>query len=248
MTESNEPTYPWKILSPDSTHWKQRTVLLYGPSGSGKTYLSAQFPKPLFLSCDPGELGGAISAEKFGVKHVKMNTYQDVLDIMPILQVNAGTEFETIIIDSATYLGKMTMKSILKAKGKEIPLFDEYKLNYARMAMLINNFVELHCHVVFTAIDKFDKDEVTGKMLGGPNLVGQLVTELPQAVDICARLFTQTSYGANGKLQTNYKYRVVPDDLYFAKDRTTLVPTEGNSDFETFIKPLFEGNEFNKGE
>lgn len=189
-----------------------------------------------------------MSAIKFGCKHLKINSYQEILDVLPTLQANAGIEFKTLIIDSLTYMGKLCLRAILKNAMREIPRFEEYNLNYARTSMLINNLSELKCHIVFTAIDKMDKDEMTGKIFGGPELVGKLGKELPQAVDIAARLFTSTGYDAQSKLVVNYKFRTVPDDVWFAKDRTQLLPKEGSADFDTFIKPLFTAEELNKGE
>lgn len=231
--------YPWKVLEP-STTWIQRTVVLYGPSGVGKTHLAAQFPQPLLLSCDPGTLGGAMSAINMGVKHLKVNSYPEVTALLPTLkQAAEAGEFKTLVVDSITYLGKLVLKNILTNVGREKPEFAEWGLNYARTAMLINAFSDMKCHVVFTAIDSASKDEVTGKKEGGPDLPGKLAKELPQAVDVVARLFTTTGYDNAGKLKVNYKFRVVPDDTYFAKDRTNLLPNEGVADYNTFIKPLF---------
>lgn len=234
---------PWTILEPQ-TDWVQRIVLLYGPSGSGKTRLAAQFPDPLLLSCDPGTIGGATSAIEFGVKQMKIDSYDQVKNLIPTLKAGAGTHFKTLIIDSLSYLGKTVMRQVLLSSGREIPRFEEYNLNYARTAMLINNFAELKCHLVFTAVDKFDKDEVTGKIMGGPELVGKLQKELPQACDVVARLFTSTAYDSNGKLQVKYQYRTVPDDMYVGKDRTQLMAKEGSTDINAF-NVLFREDEIN---
>lgn len=245
MADEAAKPLPWKILSP-STDWVQRTVVLYGPSGSGKTYLAAQFPDPLLVSCDPGTLGGASSVIDFAPKQVKISSYSELLTLLPIMEANAGKEFKTVIVDSITYLSKLVMKNILTTVGREKPTFDEWGLNYARTAMFINRFAEMKCHVVFTAIDSKSKDEMLGKIMGSPDLPGKLSSELPQAVDIVARLFTTTGYDNSGKLKTNYKFRVVPDDIYFAKDRTRKLPNEGGADFETFIRPLFAEEELTK--
>ena len=237
-----EQSKPWTTLQePNEDIWEQRTFLFYGPSGVGKTRLSSMFPKPLLLSCDPGQSGGSASARR-GIQQIKIFDYQQIMDLMPQLQESAGIDFYTLIVDSATYLGRITMQHILTSVGREVPRFDEFNLNFARMSMLIQSFADLPCHVIFTAIDKYDKDEVTGKLLGGPDLVGQLRRAMPQAVDVCCRLFTNTAYGSNGKLSTQYKFRSVPDDLFFCKDRFSVLPSEGESEFEVFA-PLFSEKE-----
>lgn len=235
-----EAAFPWKVLEKEEV-WQQRTFLFYGPSGVGKTRLASTFPNPLILSCDPGMLGGAASAKE-GVKHLKINNYEQLLALMPTLQAHAGKEFNTLVVDSITYLGKLTMAHILKSAQREIPRFEEFNLNYARVARLINNFSDLPCHIVFTAIDKIDKDEVTGKLYGGPDLVGKLSKELPQAVDVVCRLFVTTGYDATGKTKSTYKLRSVPDDMYIAKDRHSILAPEvdvtGDLAFAPF-KPFF---------
>jgi hypothetical protein len=134
----------------------------------------------------------------------------------------------------------MIMKSILDVAGREIPRFEEWNLNAERTRRLINNLVDIPAHIVFTAIDDLSKDETTGRMYGGPSLPGKLSKELPQAVDVTMRLFTTTSYGADGKLKVSYRYRTVPDDTWFAKDRTRLLQAEGEvTEAHNPLAPLF---------
>ena len=236
--------FPWKTKSSDD-EWHQRTFLFYGPSGSGKTRLASQFPGALILSCDPGVMGGAASAID-GVKQMKISSYEQLLSLMPILQEQAGKEFKTLVIDSVTYMGKLSLAHILKSAGREMPRFDEFNLNYQRVTRLINNLSELNCHIVFTAIDKMDKDETTGKMWGGPDLVGKLAKELPQAVDVVCRLFTSSGYNSTGKMEVKYKFKSVADDTWNAKERAepgkNILPPEGETNFEAF-KPFFKSNE-----
>jgi hypothetical protein len=231
-------TYPWQDLDKESTDWVQRVLLFYGPSGCGKTFLAGQLPRPLFLSCDPGTLGGAESARKFGVKHVKINSYKEMIDILPTIKEAAGKEFETVIVDSISYLARLVMQAILQQVNREIPRFEEWNLNAERLRRLINTIADLKAHIVFTAVDDMSKDEMTGKLYGGPALPGKLSKELPQACDTVVRLFTTTGYTAQGKLEVKYRYRVVPDDVWFAKDRTNLVAPEGEAGFKA-LEVLF---------
>ena len=232
--------FPWKTLT-KGNEWQQRTFLFYGPSGVGKTRLASQFPGALILSCDPGTMGGAASAIE-GVKQMKVTSYEQLIGLIPTLQQYAGTEFKTLVVDSVTYMGKLSMTHILKSAGREMPRFDEFNLNYQRVTRLINNISELNCHIVFTAIDKMDKDETTGKMWGGPDLVGKLGKELPQAVDVVCRLFTSSGYNSAGKLEVKYQFKSIPDDTYNAKDRLSILPPQAESTFEPF-KPFFLNDE-----
>jgi len=232
----------WSVLDPNTEEFMQRILLLYGPSGSGKTRLAAQFPDPLFLSCDPGNLGGALSAAEFRVKHIKISSYRQLMDLLPKLKPLAGKDFKTIVLDSATYLAQQCMNGILKQIGREIPRFEEWNLNASRLRQAIIQLTDMQCHVIITAVERYQRDEVTGKISGGPHLPGQLSTEISQACDVVARLFTSTGYGSDGKLQVRYRFRTVPDDTFYAKDRTNLLPREGESSFDIF-KPLFKGKE-----
>jgi hypothetical protein len=231
--------YPWHTMDPTSEEWVQRIMLFYGPSGCGKTYSAGQLPSPLILGCDPGALGGALSAQKFGPKLMKIKSYQEVMNVLPLLkQAAIEKEFDVLVLDSLSYMAKMVMHAILAPLGREIPRFEEWNLNAERIRRLINNLVDIPAHIVFTCVDDMSKDETSGKVWGGPSLPGKLSKELPQACDVVLRLFTQTSYGADGKLQVLYKFRSVPDDVWFAKDRTRLLPSEGIMSYDV-LKPLF---------
>lgn len=246
----NQQSETTAVSSSDGPYWTElsketadnRVLLLYGPSGSGKTYLAGQLPRPLFLSCDPGTLGGAESAKQFNVRHVKINSYAQLIGLLPRLAKDAGKEFDTLILDSITYMAQLTMQAILQTVNREIPRFEEWNLNATRTRKVIRLLSDLPCHTCFTAIDNISKDETTGKMYGGPSLPGKLATELPQACDSVLRLYTAASRDAKGKLQTKYLFRAVPDDVWFAKDRTGLLPSEGASSFDV-LKPLFTQDE-----
>lgn len=205
----------------------QRIFLIYGASGTGKTTLASYFPKPLFLSCEPGVLGGALSAVKNDPLFVKIDTYKQLMDILPKLKEYAKKEFETIVVDSMSYLSRIVMNSILQTINKEIPRFEEWNLSAERIRRIINYITDIGVNVVFTAVDSITKDEICGKIFGAPDLPGKLAKELPQACDIVLRLFVTSSYTSDGKKKVNYMYQTTPDDIWFARDRTNLLPAEG---------------------
>lgn len=214
----------------------QHVVLLYGQSGSGKTFLASQFPKPAILACDPGELGGSRSVftaiEKGLIKEpplwLKVDSYQTLLQAIQELPklIQAG-EVKTIVVDSVSYMQRLVMDDILARIMREIPRFEEWNLCVERMRHLIRKITELGADVVFTATDNMQRDELTGKIVGGPNLPGKLAQELPQACGIVLRLFVTSGYNAQGKKEVVYKFQSAPDEMWYAKDTTGTLPAEG---------------------
>lgn len=225
----------------------QRIMLFYGPSGSGKSRLAAQAPRPLILACDPGKMGGfPESALKFNPKLIKISSYQQILSLLPQLKEKAWVDFDTVVFDSISYFQRAVMSSILTMAGREVPRYDEFNLNAERLRKIIVLVAEIGCHIIYTATDSTQKDEIYGRVLGTPNLPGKLAVELPQACDIVMRFFTQASYGTDGKLTVNYKYRTIPDDMFYAKDRTGTLPSEGiiqKEDSFAIFRHLFQKEE-----
>lgn len=213
-------------------------VLLYGTSGSGKTYLAAQFPEPLFLACDPGPLGGLSSVRRFSPLYKRVQRYEDLLNALPVLRREAGRAFQTVVVDSVTYLQRIVMQQILSRTGREIPRFEDWNLCVERLRHLIVSFGELNCNLVMTALELLSKDEFTGRLLGHPNVPGKLAQELPATVDIVLHLYTRTGYTAQGQRQVQYMFSSAPDEIWVAKDRTGLLPKEAPASWES-ISILF---------
>lgn len=241
---------PWNILEETNGTIYQRVMLFYGQSGSGKTRLACEIfgSDTLLLSCDPGGLGGALSAIHLKPKHIKVDSHSQLVALIPLLKKDAGKEFKCLVVDSVSYLQRIFMSSILQTIGRELPRFEEWNLCVERMRNIIKQIAELDCHVIFTATEDTQKDEITGAIFGGPNLPGKLAKELPQACDIVAHLMATSAYNSQGKREVVYKMINVPDGVWFARDRTSKLPAEcivGKNPVDSTIsignifKPLF---------
>lgn len=216
-----------------------RSLMFYGASGVGKTRLACQLPKPLVLACDPGNYGGLLSGKDFLPKFVVIKSYQQLLSLLPDLEKEAGISFETLVIDSLTYLQRIILDDLLARTGKEKPTFDEWGLCQSRTRNFIVKTSGYNCHFVMTATEQIDKDEIIGKLMGTPDLIGKLAREVPQAVDTCLRLYVDSGFDNKGNKRTLYKMTCAPDSIWFAKDRTDLVPKDCETSFEN-LKRLFE--------
>jgi len=219
---------------------EQHIVLLYGKSGVGKSTLVAQIPDVLILLCDPGKAGGfPDTAKKYNPKVIKIESYAQMLNLIPVLKEKAGKEFKALAVDSVSFLQRVVISHILRMAGTEIPRFDEWNLNAERMRKILEQLCEVPCHVIFTALDGQVKDEVTGATTGGADLPGKLAGEFPRYCSTVARLTVNSSYDTKGKLTANYIYTCVGDSTWSAKDRTGLIPLSGPTTIESFM-PLFK--------
>lgn len=222
---------------------EEEVILIYGESGTGKSLLTAQFPDILVLGCDPGTKGGMPrTALPYNPKMIKINSFSELNSLLPTLKEEAGKSFKCLGIDSISFLQKMVMKDILTFSNREIPRFDEWNLNSERMKNLLTRLCEIPATIVMTALPGSVKDEVTGKITGGPDLPGKLAGELARYCSLVVRLYMRTSYNKDGKPVPSYRYTVVGDDTWYAKDRTGLISPDGETNFEAF-KALFKEEE-----
>lgn len=219
---------PWLTLD-ETEEDPYRSYLFYGPSGVMKTRLCAQMDRPLILACDPRKKGGVTTALDLKPNYIHIKTYMQLLDLLPRLKPFAGKPdgFNTLCLDSASYFHRIIMTDVLTYSNREYARFDDWNLGQTRMRSIIMKLSEFDCNIVFTATDNIIKDEFTGKIRGVPKMPGQLADELPQAVDICLRLYTISGWGTDGRKFVKYRMSWVPDDPWvYGKDGSNTLPTE----------------------
>lgn len=215
-------------------------ICLYGNSGVGKSLLAAQFPKPLILACDPGLRGGMPrTADKYNPNVIIIKSFPHFVGTLQKVKPYAGKLYETLVVDSISFLTNMCLANIMSVVGREIPKFDEWNLNAGRMRKLLISICETPATIVITGLEGTVKDEVTGKITGGVDLPGKLAGEFPRHCTVVARLFVRTSYDKNGALSANYFMTTVGDDTWYAKDRTGLLPSVMPTSFDG-LKILFK--------
>jgi hypothetical protein len=206
---------------------EQWTALIYGQSGVQKTRLAAQWPDPLFLSCERGKYGGLISAKEFHPKQIKITTYEQYVSLISRLRKDAEVgKYKTLVLDSMTAFQETIMRQILDSAGKEIPRYEDWNLLSARVRKVINTLANFHSHFVMIATEQITKDEITGKVIGAPNVPGKLAMALPPAVDLCLHMGQRSKWNEQGKKETLTFIQTAGDDLWQAKDCSGTLPPE----------------------
>ena len=172
-------------LRPDSYNY-----LFYGIPGSGKTSIAAaMFPNHLMIQ---GEIG---SKGILGVRGVPVADYKDLVDVCRVLSKDEVREaYDTIIVDTATKIGKIIESFITNKHGKEVmkdvytrggayPLIDKYWDEcFNKVKSKGYNFVWL-CHAAADDVkDPSNDDKVLYKRYY-PKLSGRISGLIEPEVD-----------------------------------------------------------------
>lgn len=246
-----------ELTTPDKLAAKNGIkCLVYGESGMGKTLLAATCPSPIVLSAEPGTLSlrranieAIFGKDKPGITYdvpvVAMYDLASAEEVLRWAQSNAINQFDTIVIDSASELGRFFFNDASeKFKGKagkadgrqvygdvQIKLLDLfYKLKH----LPGKNIVAI-CHA-----RRFPATEHEPEMIG-PNLPTQrLGRESPHEFDEVFQL--RLARTKDGELKRYLK--TAPDEQGYAKDRSGALnakePANLSVVFDKILKPTGE--------
>lgn len=150
-------------------------ILIYGDAGVGKTTFAATAPRPiLWLEAE----GGTHSiADKKSIDIAKVATLKDYREGLRYLQSPSGKQYKTVVIDSiseaqAGILGEIMHEVAANDPGRDefAPLFSEWGKVTNVMRAILRAYRDLEINVIFTALTREDKDDLTGRVKVGPRL------------------------------------------------------------------------------
>jgi len=197
-------------------------VLVWGPPGGGKTWFAGTFPKPFVFDFDGGITtltGLDVEYERFDPKDPQAYRAFDLR--LKAFETNPPKERETVVLDSLTTLQEVVETQVQMVNGhigqpmqlqEWGQVIDKLTDTMYRMCHL----VEKGYHIVVTAHEQIEKDEVLARLVVRPLVVGKaLPARLPLWFDE-----VYYAYGTRGKdSKTAYYLQTQPDALHLAKSR-----------------------------
>jgi hypothetical protein len=175
-------------------------AIIMGDIGSGKTHLLRTARRPIFIdSFDPGgtktlrddpgymKAGGILVDSRFEREDPKKPSVMKLWDKEFNRRRQEGffNNIGTYVIDSATTWADAVMNFVLqsnnRAGGTPQQMDWMIQMNIIRDAMKV--MCSLPCDCILTAHIDFDKDEATGRMMGGLMMTGKLKKKIPLLFD-----------------------------------------------------------------
>lgn len=219
---------------------KPRRIALYGRAGSGKTTLACTFPKPLLI--DAKDDGTDSVSDVKGLKVLRAENWDDLIDLYWYLEDDENHDFETIIIDTVTMMQDFAIRHVASKKDKKMKgVPGEFgtltKQDWGEVSSLmktwIMNFRELPLNIVFIAQERIfnagdESDDIDGQIAPevGPRLMPSVASTLNAAVDLLGNCFIRekvTKKRVKGKISedrvTQYCLRIGPHAYYTTKVR-----------------------------
>lgn len=212
-------------------------MLIYGGSGMGKTVFGSTAPKPLFLAVEEGLLS---LADK-GVQYVKINSLQDMRDVLKALRENSikdangkPIEYESIVIDSLTEVQNVVIQNIT---GGRQPSQNEWGKFSDAMAEILKGFTKLPKHVIFTCLESekaAEDDDGREFTRFQPELFGKLAEKAQAMMDFVGRYYMKTTV-VNDKPTQVRTLTFTINAKWKAKDRSGKLPQFADPDFSKLM-------------
>lgn len=222
-------------------------VLCWSPSGTGKTNLlgTAAELGPMYIYDFDQRLQGIADRD------IEFDSYRDANQAQPTAYDLASSHLDrirgikpfpytTIALDGLTTFAIAAMNRAFPAtkafmpqltristNNAIVPAQPDYMTAMALTEQFISKLVALPCHVIVTAHEDNDKDELTQRIFKNIAVSGKLAIRLPGYFNELWRMVVSTT-AVNGVAQNTFNVVTRPDNLYSARTcyRDALLPLE----------------------
>lgn len=175
-------------------------MLIFGPYGIGKTLLAGssdavpEMRKVLHIDIEGGTL--TLRHTFPNVETVRVTDWPQLNSVYNELRAGLHKEFRTIIVDSLTEAQAFNLDKILITelqeqieageelkRDEDIANMRQWQKNQSQIKKFIRAYRDLPVSVIFTALEKDDKDKTTGRVRTLPDLPGKLARQVPAMFD-----------------------------------------------------------------
>jgi hypothetical protein len=146
-------------------------------------------------------------------------------DIYNVLYVG-DHRYKTVILDSLTEIQKFNMDQIMidlitkkPEVDPDVPGMREWGKNLEQVRRMVRGFRDLDMHTIFTALEKDDKDDLTGARKVYPMLSGQLAKQVAAFMDIVGYYYIK-QYGVGDQAEYKRLLLTMATQKFTAKDRS----------------------------
>jgi len=200
-------------------------LMIYSRAGIGKTVWASKAPKPLLVNYESGTM--SLNEENLGPEVLERvdvlfpDNFKDLNSIATYLR-DYDHGYKTVILDSITEIQNASLDTILRdpnrksSLDKDNPTLNDYGKCTNQMRKLLRFFRDLPMHVIFTALESKDKDELSGAISVGPAMTPKLRENIEGYVDIIGYMFVSKDQDNNPTRKILWQ----PDGKYMAKDRS----------------------------
>lgn len=187
-------------------------VLVYGRAGVGKTYMARTCPAPIILSAE----AGLLSLRDLNLPYITVESVAKLREVYDWLKGAAeAKQFKTVYIDSISEIAEVILENAKKINKDPRQAYGELATEATAAIRCYRDLPGRH--VVTTAKQDRNEDQVTKMTMYGPSMPGKLLAQaLPYLFDEVFRLGVAAT--AEGK---SYRFlQTAPDLQYDAKDRS----------------------------